>query len=351
MERKLASVQVIKSLEPIPNADKIMKATVLGWELVVKKDDFKTGDTCVYCEVDGILPEKPEFEFLRPRNFRIKTIKLRGQISQGICFPVSVLPDDRIYTVGDDVTGIMGIRKYEVPIPAQLAGEARGVFPGFIPKTDETRVQILQELLDKYAGTSCYLTEKLDGSSASFFIKDGEFGICSRNLQLKLNKPNLFYRILIKLGLKRKPGKLSNTLIRLAEELEIENKLRGLKRNIAIQGEVIGEGIQKNRYALKGQKVFFFNAFAIDRQSYLDFDDFVKLFDRLQLQVVPFDRFIKLENDISRLVKLSNGKSAINEAIQREGIVVRSVENIDDEIFGRFSFKSINPEFLLKYDE
>lgn len=352
-ERKLASIQKIKSLAPIPNANQIIKATVLGWELVVRKDEFKVGDICIYCEVDSVMPERPEFEFLRPRGFRIKTVKLRGQISQGVCFPVSILPNTKTYEIGDDVTELLGITKREVPIPAQLAGEVKGVFPEFIPKTDETRVQVLQEMLDKYAGTQCYITEKLDGSSSTFFINDDEFGVCSRNLQLKLtDKPNWFYKILIYFGFKSQPkGRLSNTLIRLAEELQIEQKLRALKRNIAIQGEIIGEGIQKNRYDLKGQKIFFFNAFDIDRQSYFNFNDFTDLINQLQLQSVPFDRFVKLENDISALVELSKGGSWLNLKTQREGVVIRPVENIGMEISGRFSFKVINPEFLLKYDE
>ena len=111
--RKLASIQKIVSLEPIKDADKIEKATVLGWELVVaKKDNFKVGDLVVYCEVDSILPDKPEFEFLRERKFRIKTIKLRGQVSQGICFPLSILPKAK-YNEGEDVTEVFGARKYD----------------------------------------------------------------------------------------------------------------------------------------------------------------------------------------------------------------------------------------------
>lgn len=92
MERKLASIQRISSLSPIDGAEKILKATVLGWELVVAKaDNFKVGDLVVYCEVDSVLPPKPEFEFLRERKFRIKTIKLKGQVSTGIIFPLTIL--------------------------------------------------------------------------------------------------------------------------------------------------------------------------------------------------------------------------------------------------------------------
>ena len=354
--RKLASIQVINNLKPIPGADKIEVAKILGWDVIVKKGDFQIGDKTVYCETDSVLPERPEFEFLKPRKMRVRIVRMKNQISQGICFPLSILPDNSVFSVGDDVTELLGIKKYEEPIPAQLVGEVKGLFPSFIPKTDETRVQILQELLDKYAGTKCYVAEKLDGSSSTFFINNGEFGVCSRNLQLKLqDKPNWFNKALVALRLKKPPKKLSNTLLKLANQLQLEKKLKSLKRNIALQGEVIGEGIQKKKgkelYALKGQQVYFFNAWDIDKQEYLSFASFMELMDRLQLQCVPFDRFVLLGTDIDELVERSKGVSALNENTLREGIVVRPIEETRDEKFGRVSFKVINPEFLLKYEE
>ncbi|MDP3434361.1 MAG: RNA ligase (ATP), partial [Bacteroidota bacterium] len=168
--RKLASVQKIKALEPIENADAIEKATVLGWQLVVKKGEFRVGDLAVYCEVDCLMPDKPVFEFLKPRGMRVRTIRLRGQVSQGICFPLSILPADFEIVEDADCTEVLGIEKYEPPMPACLAGIAKGKFPSFIPKTDETRVQVLQHVLDKYKGTKCYVTEKVDGSSGTYFI-------------------------------------------------------------------------------------------------------------------------------------------------------------------------------------
>ena len=149
--RKLASIQKIKNIEPIEGADLIEKATVLGWQLVVKKDDFEIGDYCVYCEIDSILPEKPEFEFLRPRHFRIKTIKMKGQISQGITFPLSIIPNYQDLNVeeGTDVTDIMGVAKYEPPISINMKGQVKGGFPGFIPKTDETRIQSVPDILTR----------------------------------------------------------------------------------------------------------------------------------------------------------------------------------------------------------
>src|SRR6185436_4978944 len=146
MERKLASIQKVLEVNPIPNADAIEVLTVLGWKVVAKKGEFKVGDLVVYFEVDSILKESPEIEFLRKSNFRIKTIKLRGQVSQGLCLPLSILfglvelPHDP-FAEGDDVTELLEVEKYEVYVPAQLAGERKGNFPDFLSKTDEMRIQ------------------------------------------------------------------------------------------------------------------------------------------------------------------------------------------------------------------
>ncbi len=337
--RKLASIQKIIALEPIEGADAIEKATVLGWELVVKKGEFKVSELCVYCEIDSILPEKPEFEFLRPRNFRVKTIRLRGQISQGICFPLSFLPTDFEINEGNDCTEILEIIKYEAPIPASLAGVMKGGFPSFIPKTDETRVQVLQDLLNKYQGEKCYVTEKLDGSSATIYWKDGEFGVCSRNLELVEDPENTFWKVAI--------------------ELSLKEKMTSLGKNIALQGELVGEGIQGNKLKVKGQTVFFFNAFDIDTFSYLSFIDFKQLIEKLNLETVPIlEENYMLENNISTLVEKAKMRSVVNTETWAEGIVIRPYEEINDKSFsrdlssnGRVSFKAINPEFLLKYGE
>ena len=337
--RKLASIQKIKALEPIENADAIEKVTVLGWQLVVKKGEFRVGDLAVYCEIDSLMPDRPEFEFLKPRGMRVRTIRLRGQISQGICFPLSILPPDFEIAEDADCTEILGIEKYEPPMPACLSGIAKGRFPSFIPKTDETRVQVLQHVLDKYKGTKCYVTEKVDGSSGTFFLYKGEFGVCSRNLELLEDEENSFWKV--------------------AREMDIENKLRSLNGNFAIQGELVGEGIQGNKLKLRGQKILFFNAFDIDKFEYLPFQQFFDLMNKLELPTVPLiTSDYELENDIDLIIKMATIKSKIYPDVWAEGIVIRPLtENLDlllsNENFndGRVSFKAINPEFLLKYGE
>ncbi|HHN47332.1 MAG TPA: RNA ligase (ATP) [Bacteroidales bacterium] len=337
--RNLASIQRIKALEPIEGADAIEKASVLGWQLVVKKGEFNVGDLVVYCEIDSLMPDRPEFEFLKSRGMRIKTIRLRGQISQGICFPVSILPKNFEIKEGADCTDALGITKFEPPIPACLHGVAKGKFPSFIPKTDETRVQVLQNVLDKYQGELCYITEKLDGSSATYFIKDGEFGVASRNLELLEDDQNSFWKV--------------------AREMHIENKLLSLNKNFAIQGELVGEGVQSNKLRLRGQTVFFFTAFDIDKYETLPFQDFMQLMKEFELPVVPvIATDYKLENNMDALISMASIRSKICPEAWAEGIVIRSIREIKDPFLakenitgGRLSFKVVNPEFLLKYGE
>ncbi|MEY4903703.1 MAG: hypothetical protein RLZZ292_1518, partial [Bacteroidota bacterium] len=213
-----------------------------------------------------------------------------------------------------------------------LAGQAKGLFPSFLSKTDETRVQVLQDLLDKYAGEPCYVAEKLDGSSVTYYVKDGVFGVCSRNLDLLETD--------------------DNSLWKCARSLDIEAKLLELNKNIALQGEIFGEGIQSNKYKLKGQSVRFFNAFEIDTHRYFDFPAFTTLMETLELETVPIlERNYILERDIPTLVEKAAGKSVLHKDTHREGIVIRPLVEQIERNFGRVSFKAINPTFLLKYGE
>jgi len=329
--RKLASVQEIKKIEPIPNADKLELAHILGWKVVVKKGEFGVGDPVVYIEVDSILPERPEFEFLRDYGFRIRTIKLRGQVSQGIAFPLSILPEDREYNIGDDVTDLLGIKKYEPPIPIQLSGEVVGPFPEFIPKTDEVRIQTIPELLEKYKGETCYITEKIDGTSGTYYLRDREFGVCSRNQNIKEDETNLFWII--------------------ARQKGIEKILRNYGKNIAIQGEVIGPKVQNNKYKLKSHQLFIFNIFDIDTQNYVEFKRFKDISHRLGFKTVPIlDEEYTLNDTVDSLVELAKGKSKLNPDLPREGIILRSIKEITDPDYDRISFKVLNPTFLLKFE-
>ncbi len=338
MKRKLASIQIIKDLQPIAGADLIERATVLGWQLVVKKGEFQVGDYCVYCEIDSILPEKPAFEFLRPRHFRIKTAKMKGQISQGIAFPLSILDeyDDVTIAEGVDVTDLIGVTLYEPPLPTDMKGQVKGHFPNFIPKTDETRIQSVPQVLTRpeHQGLTCYISEKLDGTSATYYLREGEFGVCSRNLELLETDTNVHWLA--------------------ARNDEVEAKLRAvsLGRALALQGEVIGPGVQANRYNQPRHQLWLYNVFNIDTQTYLNYTEFITLAQEMGLRTVPIlDEAYPLgQDDVSGLVALSEGKSVVNPKLPREGIVVRPHVEATDPELGRLSFKVINPRFLLKFE-
>lgn len=340
--RKLASIQVIKNIESIPNADLIEKATILGWSVVVRKNEFKVGDKCVYVEIDSILPERPEFEFLRVVHFRIKTTKRKGCISQGICFPLDVIYfrlENEIIALyeGEDVTELLSITKYEPYIPAQLQGQVKGVFPEFLHRTDEERIQTCPQLLEKHQGKKFYVTEKIDGSSCSLFLNKGMFGICSRNLELKETEGNSYWKTI--------------------RELDIERKLMGeinkLPVNVALQGELTGPGVQGNKLKLEKLNFFVFNIFDIDRGRYLDYNDFKEVVYNLGLTPVPLiTKDYLLPKTVDELIEYSKGKSLLNKDTPREGIVLRSlIEEYEPELYGRLSFKCVNPDFLLKYSD
>jgi RNA ligase (TIGR02306 family) len=334
-ERKLASIRKISDLQPIEGADLIELAIVDGWKVVVAKEvAHKVGDFVIYCEVDSFLPIREEFEFLRKSSyrklvdgtegFRLKTIKLRGQISQGLILPISVVEYTNVgFEVGMDVTNLLGVTKYEPPIPAELSGKVKGLFPSFLRKTDEERVQNLTKEYEEYKslGRKFYVTEKLDGSSATFYYKDGVFGVCSRNLELLETEDNTFWKV--------------------ARELDLENKMKDFGVNISLQGELIGEGIQGNPYKIKGQTVKFFNLFDIDLQVYHSLAHLDRALGIMGLKMVPIvDEFFKLPETIETLLKYADNKSILNPKFDREGIVIR---NLDRTI----SFKVISNKFLL----
>ncbi len=329
MERHLVTIQKIEEKKAISNADRIEAVRIKGWWVVTQKDQFQVNDPVLYYEIDSFIPVRPEYEFLlrgsKPKKMlyegkeiegiRLKTIKLKGQISQGLIMPV---PDNILPVLYEDVTEKLGVIKYELPIPPQLSGKIKGSFPSFIPKTDEERIQNIKEILDNY-----YVTEKIDGSSVTYYKKDGVFGVCSRNVELCEEE---------------------TTQWKIAKELKLQEKLFD---NFAIQGEVVGEGIQKNPYKIKGHKVFFFNAYNIKSGVYLNYEDLKGILKSLGLEIVPLisDSFVVLPFD--EILLYAEGKSLLNPNVEREGIVVRP--KIEMQYCGqRLSFKVVSNNYLLK---
>ena len=244
-ERKLATIRKIAAIEPIEGADAIEVAVVDGWKVVVKKDEFALDSLAVYFEIDSWIPTelapflskgKEPREYEGVKGERLRTVKLRGQLSQGLLLPI---PEDTIKGAGHliaeglDVTDHFGILKWERPMNAQLAGMARGNFPSAVPKTDQERIQNLTRSFAQYQLDTWSITEKLDGSSCTFYLDDeGSFHVCSRNLDLKEDEANSFWKVARKFQI---------------EDIMRRNSMLGM----AIQGEMIGEGIQGNQYKVQ----------------------------------------------------------------------------------------------------
>jgi len=340
--RKLASLQIIDSLSPIKGADRIEIAQVLGWQVVVKKDEFKVGDKVIYLEVDSVLPDKKWSEFLKDKNrpdkpIRLKTIRLRGQISQGLVVPLSIVHEHGYhvneefveYQVGFDWTERLGIVKYEPPVPASYGGNILRARPSYVPKTDELRVQSFPSIIDEMQGKLVYFSTKVDDSSGTFSWFEGQADVCSRNWSIGEDDTNIFWRI--------------------AKKHSIIEKLE-LMKHFAIQGEVAGPGIQKNPLKLNELQFFAFNVLDIHGRRYLDCDEFLAFCRDLDIPTVP-DIVTNLEFtwNLEELLELAKGTYAGTDN-PREGIVIRTMEEQRSEALdgGRASFKVINNDFLLK---
>ena len=328
--RKLASIKRIEEIKSIPDADKICAYRVGGWWIVDQINRYKVGDLAVYFEIDSFLPLKPEFEFLRSRCYKqngngeygmqLRTIRLKRVVSQGLLLSLTFEAKE-----GDDVTELLGVTLYEKAIPAQLAGVVKGNFPSFLIKSDENRLQNFDdEELNNIKGQLSYVGEKCNGSSLTSYIRNNEFGVCSRNLELKESEGNAYWQA-----------------VRL---LNLEEKLRKLNRNICLQGELIGPGIQGNMYNLSDKQVYFFTGYDIDTSSRLSFTELKTLLNELELKMVPIisDTFVVPDtNIIDYMLEIADGKSLLNPRVDREGVVVRGINK-------QFSFKVISNSFLLK---
>jgi RNA ligase (TIGR02306 family) len=331
--RKLASVQRVADLNPIPNADNIEHATVLGWSVVVKRDEFDIGDRCVFFEIDAVLPsDAPWAAFMEPRGFRVKTAKMRGCLSQGLVLPMNILKrgDHGSYRIGDDVTEELGVKKYE---PTIVGPDVLGPFPSDVPRTDEIRIQSAPGVLDELKSHPFYVTVKLDGMSGTFINRDNGLQVCSRNNELRpSNSPHW----------------------QVAKRYALNSRL---PLGFAIQGEVVGPGIQKNRLKLSEPDLFVFNVFDIKAGRYLDYDKFVMFCHTHGLKTVPVEFEVDAEElpsfpfTIDALLQLAEGEYP-GTGNRREGIVIRPLNEAFSEVLGgRLSFKCISNSFLLKDEE
>jgi RNA ligase (TIGR02306 family) len=343
--RKLATIRKIDAIHAIPQADAIEVAVVGGWQVVVKRGEFKPGDLAVYLEIDSWVPNhlapflskgREPREFNLVKGERLRTVKLRGQVSQGLLLAIETAfpgKDQNFFwsQVDQDVTELLGIQKWEAPIPAQLSGVMRGNFPSFIPKTDQERIQNLAAQLEvwKTKYMRWEITEKLDGSSMTVYVMGDHMGVCSRNIELELCD--------------------TNTYCTVAKQLDIFNKIcnSGLD-NIAIQGELVGPNIQGNKYSLTEHKFFVFDIYCIETQQYYTPQERWALVEQLGLDHAPLlASHIELASEatMQSLLEFSDGPSIIatNYNTLREGVVFKC-HDFD------VSFKCISNKWLLKHE-
>ena len=338
--RKMATIRKIDALLPIVGADAIECAVVGGWTCVVKKGEFTVGDLAVYLEIDSWVPtelapflskgkEPREFEGIKGE--RLRTVKLRGQLSQGLLLPLEPTCTNIESELFEDldVSLPLGIIKWERPMNAQLAGMARGNFPSLIPKTDQERVQNLKSEIAQAAedGLQFEVTEKLEGSSMTVYLIDGVFGVCSRNLDLKETDDNTFWQVA------RRDG--------------IEAKMRASTPGggFAIQGELIGPGIQGNIYKLSKPEFRVFDVYSISGGYYLSPSnrrEFINAMGLLHVPVFKSDFMLTTET-VADLLQMAEGKSVMGTITgpEREGIVFKQVN-------GGMTFKAISNKYLLK---
>jgi len=335
VKRKLVSVRTVEHVAPIEGADRILRARVMGWDVVVKKGELDEGDRCVFFEIDSVLPDGPAWsEFMRPRGFRVKTLRLRGVLSQGLALPIDILgvdPDD-VPPLGTDVSERLGVTKYEPVLPAD--GTVAGPFPARVPKTDEIRLQSALGVLDELRGHDFVITTKLDGTSTTYFVdEEGELHVCSRNWALA-RSPSAQWQIAER--------------ARLAEVIP---------RGMAVQGELVGPGIQKNRLGLSRVEWFVFDAYDTRAARHLDPEELQAFCVERGLRTVPYERIVRgdeartFEHSLERWLGLAGGRYE-GTSNRKEGIVVRPRVGRRSEVLGgRLSFKVIDNDFLLKDED
>jgi len=339
-ERPLVRIQEVSGIVPIEGADKIELAKILGWQCVVLKGEFMPGDKAVYFEVDSFLPIDERYEFLRKSSyrkndfmgegFRIKTMRMRGQLSQGLLQQIKLFPEiDLNSDIDTDVTEALGVRKWYIPEVQTATGTMVGEKPYGIPTTDEDRLQSKPQYLDYLRGRAYIITTKMDGTSGTVFWNDSDFGCTSRNYKIEEDEESLYWFPNRKYGLR--------------------DKLNGLGKNIAIQGEICGPGIQKNHLRLKDYTWYVFDVYDLDTGMYYGHNELRQFCDEMGLTPVPVEEAGEAFGySVEDLLNKAKGKYPTG--LDKEGIVVRDNDTGNEPYSSgrRVSFKVLNNEALLK---
>lgn len=341
--RKLVTCRKITAIYPIKNADKIEEICIDGWSIVAQKGIHSEGDVVVFFEIDSFLPENDErFEsfmqfgvkqFNNVRGHRVKTKKLRGVYSQGVIIPISEFPEIKV-DFDKDFADEVGVVKWEKSEVTGYTGDTKGTFPGFLIKSDQDRIQnVYGKLVRDYADEIFVGTLKMDGSSVTVFYDESgdELGICSRNQQLKLDM--------------EQPLDQQGKFIEGASRSGLFDKVMKLNRiyggSWAIQGELVGHGIQGNFEKFDQYQVFTYNIFDIDNHQFVNYTDFALMSDKVELDCVPviYDDCEILKEEMPKIIKMADGKGL--RCSYREGIVWK-------QVYGNKQFKAISNKYLDK---
>lgn len=354
--RKLASVQRVWKIEPIEGADRIELAHVLGWQCVVNKGQFQPMDLAVYFEIDSFLPVRGEFEFLRSSSykktdimgegFRLRTMKFRGQISQGLLIPLGAFPEiPADVQLGADVSELLGVKKWEIEERATTGGNVIGTLPRDVPHTDETRVQANPELIGEFAHMHYYITTKMDGSSHSVSIDEDGFHVTGHNFEYKDDDSNSFYRFVKKIELREKMERYMRS--HLSPDAEDDGDIITL----TIQGEFCGPGIQSNRLKLAKPEWYVFTVRVNGKR--VGMNEMMSVCHEIGLEYVPIE---EIGSDlpskyptVESLLERADGEYP--NGGKKEGIVIRPMYPVYSPTIGTdLSMKVVNNKYLLKND-
>ena len=345
--RKLASIQYVHDITPIEGADRIELIHVLGWQCVANKGQFNVGDLCVYFEIDSFLPVMPQFEFLRQSSykesdilgagFRLRTMRFRGQISQGLVLPLTVFPNlPKDIFIGTDVTELLGVKKWEIEERATTGGTVIGTLPTDVPHTDETRIQAMPELLEAFRNKPYYISTKMDGSSHSISIDEDGFHVTGHNYEYRDDDSSAFYRFV-------KAHDFESAMDWYMHQHNIHT--------LTIQGEFCAPGIQRNRLKLTKPEWYVFTV-RIDGKR-VGLEKMKEVAEALGALMVPIEEtgtdLPSHYPTVEALLTRAEGEYPNGGA--KEGIVIRTIEpEFCPLISGPLSFKVVSNKYLLKND-
>lgn len=372
------------TIEPHPNADKLELAAVGDYRAVVQKDIYKTGDLGVYIQEGSIVPkwllDRYGWKLAGPDANRVKAMKLRSILSQGIVVPVSngidvhasngnfvmaglyleTGPNTSIVVhEGMDCAELLGVTKYEPPIPVHMAGEVTNAFGHTISYDIENIKKFPDVLVD---GEEVVMTEKLHGTWTCFGYNPnfGDIvtskGMSGQGLVFKLdveaNRDNLYIRALRATEYGVEIGFDEDTEEDIVETQNVIERAAASFDGLPfyILGETFGKGVQDLTYGTTKPE---FRAFDIYRGEpgkgcYMSYDDLVRACDNLGLEVVPL--VYRGPYSKAKLVEVTNGTETLSgkAANIREGVVVKPVVERRNELIGRVQLKSVSDAYLLR---